>query len=122
MSEKEKINEMDAAEMLEKHEAGPEEQRAVAEARAAEQASEQGETTGHWAADMIREFEADAKRWHHRQGWEAFGLCLVAGMTVLSCCAAILYGCWKPVVLGIAAANLMMTGAWWQKAKAGWQV
>lgn len=111
MSEIEKnVNEMDAAEMLEGYRAE--------NGRESDQA---GQTTEEWVGELIREFDAGAKRWHHRQGWEAFGLCLLSGLTVAACCASILYGVWKPIVMGIAATNLMMAGAWWQKAKAGWQ-
>ena len=107
--EKKNVNEMDAAEMLEGY-----------RAENAVDAEQQEQTTEDWVRDMVREFDANARRWNHRQGWEAFGLCLVSGLTVVACCTAVLYGCWRPIVMGIAAANLLMAGAWWQKAKEGW--
>lgn len=110
MSEQEKknYNEMDVAEMLERHRK--------------EHPVKRQETTEEWAAKMIREFESDAKRWHHRQGWEAAGLALLCAVTVAACGAALIGGLWQPIVAGIAAVNLMMAGAWWHKAKAGWSV
>lgn len=108
MSENEKINEMDAAEMLEGYRA---------ENRQAEPAEDPVELE---ILEMIKGFDADAKKWNHRQGWEAFGMCLVSALVVVSCCAAALYGVWKPVIMGIGAAHLMLAGAWWQKAKTGW--
>lgn len=108
MSEIEKINEMDAAEMLE---------RARAKSRQEEPAEDPVELK---ILEMIKGFDADAKKWNHRQGWEAFGLCLVSALVVMACCAAVLYGIWKPIVVGIGAAHLMLAGVWWQKAKAGW--
>lgn len=105
--EKKKINEMDAAEMLERY--GRERPR-------------EEQPTEHWAEDLIREFDADAKRWHHRQGWEAAGLATLCAVTVVACCAALVGALWQPIVVGIGAVNLMMAGAWWHKAKAGWSV
>ena len=107
--EKKDVNEMDAAEML----AGYREKAAP---------QERPQSTEGWAAEMIREFDANAKKWHHRQGWEAFGLMCLSALTVVACAAAFVGGLWQPIVAGIAAANLMMAGAWWQKAKAGWSV
>lgn len=106
--EKKSVNEMDAAEMLEQLR----EEHPVA----------QEETTEEWAMKMIREFDANAKKWHHRQGWEAAGLGFLSAVTVAACCAALIGGLWQPIVAGIAAVNLVMAGAWWHKAKAGWQV
>lgn len=107
MSEQEKknINEMDAAEMLEQHRSNAPRKEQPAES---------------WAADLIREFEADAKAWHHRKGWEAAGLMLLSAVTVGACAAALIGAVWQPIVAGIGAVNLMMAGAWWQKAKEGW--
>lgn len=109
MSEQEmkNVNEMDAAEMLERH-------------QGRDQTPRQEQPAESEVVKLIREFDADARRWHHRQGWEAFGLCLLSGLTVAACCAALAFGCWQLITVGIGAANLMMAGAWWQKAKAGW--
>lgn len=107
--EKKNVNEMDAAEML----AGYREKAAP---------QERPQNTEHWAEDLIREFDADAKRWHHRQGWEAAGLATLCAVTVVACCAALVGALWQPIVVGIGAVNLMMAGAWWHKAKAGWSV
>ena len=109
--EKKAIDEMDAAEMLAMHR----------EEHPVEDQTE-GRATEHWAAEMIREFEGDAKRWHHRRGWEAFGLGLLSCVTVLACTAAAITGIWKPIVVGVAVVNTVMTGAWMHKAKAGWSV
>lgn len=109
--EKKAIDEMDAAEMLAMHR----------EEHPVEDQTE-GRATEHWAAEMIREFEGDAKRWHHRRGWEAFGLGLLSCVTVLACAAAAVTGIWKPIVAGIAVVNTVMTGAWMHKAKVGWSV
>lgn len=110
-SEKKAIDEMDAAEMLAMHR----EEHPV-------EGETEGQTTEHWAAEIIREFDDNAKRWHHRQGWEAFGLGLLSGVTVLACAAAAITGIWKPIVVGVAVVNTVMTGAWMHKAKAGWSV
>ena len=107
--EKKDINEMDAAEMLEQH-------------QGLERDDRPGQTDEHWAADLIREFDENAKRWHRRKGWEAFGLFILSGLTVAACCAALTFGYRELILVGIGAANLMMAGAWWQKAKEGWQV
>lgn len=103
------VNEMDAAEMLERHR---EQHR--------EQEAERPQTTEGWALEMIREFETEAARDLCRQGWEALGLCLVAAVTVLSCCAALVLGEWKAIVAGIAAANLLQAGGWWTRAWERW--
>lgn len=112
MSEMEKkdINEMDAAEMLERHR---EQHR--------ERETERPRTTENWTQELIREFRDDSQRWHRRQGWDAFVLCLVAGLTVVSCCAALVLGEWKAIVAGIAAANLLLAGGWWHKAWEEWR-
>lgn len=82
----------------------------------------EGRTAEHWAAEMIREFDADAKRWHRRQGWGALGLACFHGLSVAACCAALLGSCWQLVLVGLTAANLLMVGGWLHKAKAGWDV
>lgn len=106
--EKKNVNEMDAAEML----AGYRE-------KAAPRVQEQGDED---LTAMLRKLDARLRQKHHRQGWEAFGLMCLSALTVVACAAAFVGGLWQPIVAGIAAANLMMAGAWWQKAKAGWQV
>ena len=109
--EKKDVNEMDAAEML----AGHREEHPVED-------QSEGQDNKYWDRVMVRGAEGYNKRWHHRQGWEAFGLMCLSTLTVVACAAAFVGGLWQPIVAGIAAANLMMAGAWWQKAKAGWQV
>lgn len=107
--EKKDVNEMDAAEMLEGYRA---ENPAAGGRR--EKAAED------WAREMLREFEGDARRWHHRQGWEACGLALLSAVTAMSCGAALIGGNWMPIVACIGISNVAMAGAWMQKAKAGW--
>lgn len=108
--EKKSVNEMDAAEMLKKHrEEHPEEY-------------PDGDRTegGGWAEELIRELHSDSKKWHHRQGWNAFGLGLLSVITAASCAAALTCGLWRPIVTAIGLVNLVLAGGWWQKAKAGW--
>lgn len=103
MSKNEEINEMDAAEMLAAHR----------EEHPAEADQEQGlglDDVFHAVSMML----ADLAK---QEGWAALGLGLVSVLVVAACCAAVLYGIWKPIVMGIAAAHLLMAGAWWQKAK-----
>lgn len=110
--EKKDIDEMDAAEMLQKHR----------EEHPVEDPTE-GQSDGGWDWEMTAKFKGSGERRHRRhrrQGWEAFGLGLLSCVTVLACTAAAITGIWKPIVVGIAVVNLMMTGAWWHKAKAGW--
>ena len=82
----------------------------------------EGQTTEHWAAELIREFDENAKRWHRRQGWGAFGLACFHSLNVMACCAALLGNYWQLVLVGLSAANLLMVGGWLGKAKAGWSV
>ena len=107
--EKKNVNEMDAAEMLERH-------------QRLEHGERHGVLTEHEVIEAFREFEAGAKRWSRRQGWTAIGLCLLSAVTVVACCAALAFGYEKLILIGIGAANLMMAGAWWQKAKEDWAV
>ena len=67
-------------------------------------------------AELIREF----KRWHRRQGWDAFGLACFHSLNVMACCAALMGNYWQLVLVGLAAANLLMVGGWLGKAKGGW--
>lgn len=103
MSEAEKINEMDAAEMLAAHR----------EEHPGEAAREQDLGVG----DVINEVAMMMDDLEKQEGWDALGLGLVSALVVAACCAAVLYGIWKPIVMGIGAAHLLMAGAWWQKAK-----
>ena len=82
----------------------------------------EGQTTEHWAAELIREFDENAKRGHRRQGWGAFGLACFHSLNVMACCAALLGNYWQLVLVGLAVANLLMVGGWLGKAKAGWAV
>lgn len=82
----------------------------------------EGQTTEQWAVEMVREFERNRKRWHRRKGWGAFGLACFHGLSVAACCAALLGNYWQLVLVGLAAANLLMVGGWLGKAKAGWSV
>lgn len=107
--EKKAIDEMDAAEMLQRHR----EEHPV-EDQTKDQVAE------HWAAEMIREFDDNAKRWHHRQGWEAFYLACYHGLVVLACAGALVGGPWGLILVGIGISNLIMLGGWMHKAKAGW--
>lgn len=123
MSEKEKINEMDAAEMLAGYRAeNPVDAVEMLKGYRAEKDKKApaADLTEREILKMIRDFDADVRRWNRRQGWEAFGLCLVSCLVVMACCAAMLGGPWKLVIAGIDAAHLMLAGAWLQKAKAGW--
>lgn len=109
--EKKNVNEMDAAEMLERCRN--------------ENASAPDETSEAWAERMTREFDVDVKKRRRLQSWGTIGLCVISGLCGLAataCCAGVTFGNENLILVGIGAANLMMAGAWWQKAKAGWQV
>lgn len=124
--EKKAIDEMGADEMLEafgKSERAEEAKRIL---EAAEEPHEEGETEGRntedWVREMMQEFDVNAKRWHRRQGWEAFCIAGFHALSVVACCAALLGCYWQLVLVGMAAANLLMVGGWLNKARAGWQV
>lgn len=107
MSEFEKdVNEMEAPELLEQHRrAHP---------------NEGQDNTPEWAVGLVREFEADAKQWHHRQGWTAFWLGFLSLVTATGCAGALACGVWQPVVTAVGLINLVLAGGWLHKAKAGW--
>ena len=112
MSEFEKnVNEMDAAEMLRLHR----------EEHPVEDETE-GRRTEDWAREMIREFETDARAWHHRQGWEAFGHGCYHALVLLACAGGLLCGFRELILVGIGVSSLIMLGGWLGKAKAGWSV
>lgn len=103
-------NEMDAAEMLEKHR---------------EEHPVEDQTEGYteeWCGEIVVEVGSEVRRWALRQKRDASALAVVSWLTVVACAAACMTGIWEPIVTGIAAVNLMMTGAWCHKAKAGWSV
>ena len=118
--EKKAIDEMDAADVVTAAQEADRKRAVPVEPHAEDQT--EGQTTEHWAAEMIREFEGDAKRWHHRQGWEAFSLACYHGLTVLACAGALVGGPWGLILAGIGISNLIMVGGWLHKAKAGWSV
>ncbi len=98
------MNEIDASEMLE-------------EFRREHKAEPRGEDV---IAQELRRFQKEAQEWHHRRGWDAFWLGALSCVTALSCGVALVTGAWMPIVGTIGAGNLILMGAWFQKAKAGW--
>ena len=121
MSEFEKdVNEMDAADVVAAAQEADRKRMVPVEPHAEDQT--EGRSNEHWDAEMIREFEDNAKRWHRRQGWEAFYLACYHGLTVLACAGAMLGGPWELILASIGISNLIMMGGWLHKAKAGWGV
>lgn len=107
------VNEMDAPDVLERHR--------KKEAEKAQSPSHPEKTTEQWVGEMIRAFDAGARAQHRKQGWEAFELGCISTAVALACGAALVTGLWRPIVVCIGAANLLMTGAWLYRAKDHWE-
>lgn len=113
--EKKVIDEMDAADVVTAAQEADRKRVVPAEPRAEDQAEE-------WSGRIEVEVGSEVRRWALRQKRDAYELALLSWLTVAGCAVAWMTGMWKPIVAGIAVVNLMMTGAWWHKAKAGWSV
>lgn len=115
-----KINEMDAADVVTAAQEADRKRVVPVEHPHAED-----QTEGHteeWSGRIEIEVGSEVRRWVRRQKRDACKLALLSLLTVAGCAVAWMTGIWKPIVAGITVVNLMMTGAWWHKAKAGWSV
>lgn len=113
----EKINEMDAADVVTAAQEADRKRVVPVELHAEDQTEG---NTEEWSGRIEIEVGSEVRRWTRRQKRDAYELALISWVTVAGCAVAWMTGIWKPIVAGIAVANLMMTGAWMHKAKAWW--